>query len=949
MTSTAVRISCVVLTMSVEIAPAGLTAGGFSRDVKPSDTNVTPADVEVITPYVFDGNLSDVPVAIPWQLGDPIKEIPRRGRPRSIQPPPEPRTDPLLATQQGVESRTFTTPLLDFPGMGFTGVFPPDPVGDVGPNHYVQMINSVSGALVAVFDKSGAPIGGPFQLSSMGSGACSGGWGDPIVLHDHLADRWLLSEIGSSGNTLCVYVSQTPDPLGSYFNYAFTTPSFPDYPKYAVWPDAYYVTSNELNPAQYALERSAMLAGSPAMAQRFTAPNLSGFGFQALTPGELDGPEPPPAGAPGYFVRHRDTEAHGPGGFPSEDFLEIWEMSVDFVTPGNSTFTQTANIAITDFDSGLCGFFSLSCFPQAGGPALEPMREVVMWRFQYRNFGSHESLVGNFVTDVDGTDHGGIRWFELRKAGADPWSLHQEGTYAPDEQHRWVGSIAMDGAGNIALGYSLSSSSIFPGIHYTGRLVSDPPGTLPEAETALVDGTGPNPSNRWGNYSSMNIDPADDCSFWYTNAFGSSNWSTHVGVFRFDSCGTPDFTLSAVPDVFDVCAGSPAVYSIIVGSVGGYTLPVTLSASGNPSDTTSGFSSNPVTPPGTSDLTIGNTAAANPGSYSIDVEGDSVSGTHAVTVGLGVFDATPAAPSLVNPPDGAPNQSLTPNFDWTAGAQSAAFTIEVATDIGFTDIVASATVESTEHTFSSPLASNQQYFWRVRGENPCGSGPFSPVFDFFTEALPGDCGVGTTASVHFEDDFESGAPGWTHSGTGDTWALGPGITGPHSGSLVFHADDVSSVSDQRLVSPPVSLPASGSPITLQFWNYQELEDGGTACYDGGILEVSTDGSTWIQLDDPVLITDPYDGPIDDGYSNPLANLPAWCGDPQPWLKSVVDLDAYVDQTVQFRFRLGTDSSTSHPGWDIDDVLVQSCEVLPDLIFEDGFESGDTTAWSATVP
>ena len=160
---------------------------------------------------------------------------------------------------------------------------------------------------------------------------------------------------------------------------------------------------------------------------------------------------------------------------------------------------------------------------------------------------------------------------------------------------------------------------------------------------------------------------------------------------------------------------------------------------------------------------------------------------------------------------------------------------------------------------------------------------------------------------------------------------------------------MSSVSDQRLVSPPVSLPASGSPITLQFWNYQELEDGGTACYDGGILEVSTDGSTWIQLDDPVLITDPYDGPIDDGYSNPLANLPAWCGDPQPWLKSVVDLDAYVDQTVQFRFRLGTDSSTSHPGWDIDDVLVQSCEVLPDLIFEDGFESGDTTAWSATVP
>jgi hypothetical protein len=170
-----------------------------------------------------------------------------------------------------------------------------------------------------------------------------------------------------------------------------------------------------------------------------------------------------------------------------------------------------------------------------------------MWRLQYRNFGTHETLVGNFVTDVDGTDHGGIRWFELRKTGAGPWTLFQEGTYAPDTAHRWMGSVAMDKDGNIALGYSVSSNTVFPSIRYAGRLASDPPGTLPQGEVSVIEGTfsqtGP---TRWGDYSAMVVDPADDCTFWYTNEYVatvSGNWGTRIASFRFPSCAGPSLSI----------------------------------------------------------------------------------------------------------------------------------------------------------------------------------------------------------------------------------------------------------------------------------------------------------------------------------------------------------------------------------------------------------------------
>ncbi|MBN1886960.1 MAG: fibronectin type III domain-containing protein [Thermoflexales bacterium] len=440
-------------------------------------------------------------------------------------------------------SASFSTPSLNFEGMVRTDRIPPDTVGDVGPNHYIQLVNG-NGTQVSIYDKQGVRLAGPFTLASLweangGSAGdpCTIGRGDPIPLYDQLADRWLLSEFASTGNHLCVYISRDSDPvISGWYVYDFSTPETPDYPKYAVWPDAYYVSTNESVPAVYALDRAKMLAGdSGATFQRFWAPELAGFDFQALIPGDLDGATPPPAGSPNYFLRHRDDEVHNPGANdPSRDFLEVWEFRVDFDTPANSSFAKALDIEVAEFDSTLCGLNNMYCFPQPGGSLLDPIAEVVMWRLQYRNFGAYETLLGNFTVDV-GADRGGIRWFELRKAGSGDWGLHQEGTYAPDAANRWIGGIAMDAAGNIALGYSVSSSSVYPSIRYAGRLATDTLGTLPWGEYNVVAGTGSQASNRWGDYSAMSVDPADDCTFWYTNEYipAGGAWRTRIASFGF--------------------------------------------------------------------------------------------------------------------------------------------------------------------------------------------------------------------------------------------------------------------------------------------------------------------------------------------------------------------------------------------------------------------------------
>jgi hypothetical protein len=319
-----------------------------------------------------------------------------------------------------------------------------------------------------------------------------------------------------------------------------------------------------------------------------------------------------------------------------------------------------------------------------------------------------------------------------------------------------------------------------------------------------------------------------------------------------------------------------------------------------------------------------------PGRYPLQVAGtSSPSGiVHSSPATLGVFDQ-PAGPVAVTAPaDGATNQPRRPTFEWAAASQGGAYHLVVATDPGFTDLVIdSSGIAGATFTPDSRLDVSTEHWWRVRAGNPCGDGSWSEVRSFTTEAMPGECGPGTAPLVHFADDFESGAPGWTHSGAGDSWALDdtPIDPPPPSGSWVFHARDTAWVTDQRLESPPIVLPpADQTPITFQLWGSQSIEASAVGCYDGGILEISIDGgSTWAQLT-PVPDTDRYDGMVSADFGNPLAGRMAWCGRPQPWDEAVFNLDAYAGRTVHVRLRLGTDSSAGGDGWDVDDVVVQSC-------------------------
>ncbi|MGB9724147.1 MAG: hypothetical protein ACPL7G_09650, partial [Chloroflexia bacterium] len=446
-------------------------------------------------------------------------------------------------------------PIQNFEGVNnVNGVLPPDTQGDVGPNHYIQWVN----LSFAIWNKSGTLLYGPANGNTLWSGfggPCQDtNDGDPITLYDPLADRWVMSQFAlpnypSGPFYQCFAVSQSPDPLGSWYRYQFTWPNnyMNDYPKIGVWPDGYYMTANQFasGSGQWrgagvaAFERSKMLQGQSAQMVYFNLYTVNS-NYGGMLPSDLDGPVPP-TGSPNYFAEWDDS-----AWIPPNDAVRIWEFHVDWNTPANSTFGLSGNpnqvINTSNVDPNMCGY-ARNCIPQPGTTVkLDAISDRLMYRLQYRNFGTYEVLVTNHTVDANGADLAGIHWFELRRSGG-TWSLYQEGVYSPDAVHRWMGSIAMDQQGNIALGYSVSSSSVYPGIRYAGRLAADPLGQLPQAEAVLRAGSGSQTSTyyRWGDYSAMQVDPTDDCTFWYTQEYyqttSNAGWQTRIGSFKFPSCG----------------------------------------------------------------------------------------------------------------------------------------------------------------------------------------------------------------------------------------------------------------------------------------------------------------------------------------------------------------------------------------------------------------------------
>jgi hypothetical protein len=424
---------------------------------------------------------------------------------------------------------------------------------------------------------------------------------------------------------------------------------------------------------------------------------------------------------------------------------------------------------------------------------------------------------------------------------------------------------------------------------------------------------------------------ANQCEIWagfakrglgYSADQGSSFDFTD-GSEAFDVAGFCAF-ITAAPTSQDVCAGDAVGYIVDLGPF--YTSPpVTMSSSGEPSGTTTTFNPNPVsTVLMSTTMTLSTTGATPAGTYTITITGTDTITASSYDVSLTVVSGDPAAPMLSAPADGATDQIFQPHFIWTAVPNVTGYTIEVATDSGFSNIIESATVTTPSYDLVSVLADGTTYYWRVRTENVCGLTD-SATYSFTT--VSASCNAGTVTSIYYED-FDSGAPGWTHSAPTppDTWVLTDTNSSPGSGSFAYYSEDIDGPNEQNLVSPPIDLPSGGLQYQLLFLNEQNFEDptGSGGCWDGGLLEISTDaGASWTQLDSE-LLSDPYDG---FGNNGPPNGLNLWCGQvggEQPWLNSIVNLDAYAGETVQFRFRNLADAGTGAEGWYIDDFQVTSC-------------------------
>ncbi|HEY1015759.1 MAG TPA: M36 family metallopeptidase, partial [Herpetosiphonaceae bacterium] len=389
-------------------------------------------------------------------------------------------------------------------------------------------------------------------------------------------------------------------------------------------------------------------------------------------------------------------------------------------------------------------------------------------------------------------------------------------------------------------------------------------------------------------------------------------------------------TIAATPPAQTICRGANAAFTVLVGSQN--VAPVTLSASGVPAGATAAFSQNPIAAlPGSSGLTIGNTAAAAAGAYRMTVAAAGAGTNYSIPLSLTIVAAPPEAPGLRLPHHRSTNVDLLPALSWAALPGATAYELEVATDAAFANLVYTATTALPGATLDTRLDADTLYYWRAKAGNVCGFGASSAASVFRTKPAQAVCPVNSATVTVYSTDFERSTAGWTHGGTNDTWALASYQT--TSGIWAWHADDPGAVSDQQLVSPRFNLPSAlHGPVSLRFQNLQLLDGIPVAdlCWDGGLLEVATDGATWIPVPKAALLTDPYDARLLANGSNPLRPAEVWC-DPgyQPrWINSVVDISAYAGQSVQFRWRLASDEIVGREGWYIDDVSVQGCAALP---------------------
>jgi hypothetical protein len=855
-----------------------------------------------------------------------------------LPPVPQGRPNGLIApVQTRVGSGHIPTSSTSFDGVGngFSGPqgtftvnsAPPDTNGAVGPQDYVQIVNTD----FAIFNKdaSRGAVGtvryGPVQINTLWSGfggLCqSDNDGDPIVVYDNIANRWLITQFAVTNpnpNFLqCIAVSTGSDPTGTYNRYAFSYSNFPDYPKFGLWPDAYYATFNMFNASGTsflggevcAFDRTSMLSGASATQQCFSA----GSSFGGLLPASLDGSTQPPAGAPNYIVALNTTTS-----------LAFWKFHVDWSNSNNSTFTGPSSIAVASYAQA-CG--GGTCIPQSGTTnQLDSLADRAMYRLAYRNFGSYESLVvDHAVTAGSGV---GMRWYEIRSPGTTP-TVFQSGTYAPDSNFRWMGSIAEDQSGDMAMGFSLSGSSLHPGISYTGRLVSDPAGQMSQGESNVITGGGSQTGTltRWGDYSAMQIDPADGCTFWYTNEYipsnGSFNWKTRINSFKFSSCGgstSNDFSISANPTSLSIAQGGSGTSTISTAVTSGSAGTVSLTSSVSPAGPTASLNPTSVTAGGSSTLTVNVGSSVATGTYTVTVTGTEGSATHSTSVNVTVTSSGGGG-GITN--GGFETGSLS---GWTAAGTTAISTTahsgSYSARIGSTSPLNGDS--SVSQTFTVPSGMGTLSFWY---QVHCTD---SVTYDWATATLKDNttnttttvlghtctnnstwvkastsvtAGHSVTLTLIDHDDGYAGDPTYTLY---DDAALAAAVTNPivnpgfetgnlsgwtaagttaisttaHSGSYSARVGSTSPLNGDSSVSQTFTVPSGASTLTFYYqvhctdsvtydWATATLKDNTTGTTTTILSHTCTNNGTWAQVTASVTAGHSYTLTLinhDDGYA-----------------------------------------------------------------------------------
>lgn len=822
-------------------------------------------------------------------------------------------------------------------------IIPPDTVGDVGPNHYVQAVN----AAIGIFDKNGNAITPAFKFSSLlmplGTPCSTRNDGDPTIVYDPLADRWIISQFCTAFPPFrqMVAISRTGDPAGQYFVYEFVMPNVKlnDYPKLSVWPDGYYMSSDEFLGSDYvgsgafAFNRQKMLSGDPSAEYvYFNLPFVGAERLGGLLPSDLDGMTPPPEGAPNLFVGYTATE-YG----EAFDAIRLFDFHVDFVDPVRSTFRERSEspLTVATFDP-TSPFGRADISQPAPGERLDSVSDRLMYRIAYRNFGDRESLVFNQtvrLTPPGETYRAGVRLYELTRSGTSSFSVREHSTIGETSASRWLGAAAQDNDGNLAVAYSYASEDKRPAILYSGRLAGEPSGIF-RSEGTLISGTGVQKAfgYRWGDYSGMSVDPQDDCTFWITNEyftlesqeFSDFTWLTRIGAFRFPEC-TPQPLASVAGTVTDVSTGQPVenarvtalAYSRMTSSSGAYG-PLSMV-------------------PGSYTLRV--SARGYQGqSVELTVDGGETTVRDFALVPIPVIESTSAP--VVNEScsinhAAEPGESVTLELGLRNTGHRVADNLNVrlvrsggiidpgpAQDFGSLPPNGSVATRPFTFTISPNIACGGQVtltFLLSAGGEQLGS--------LKIELRAGE--IRYALREAFDETRGRLPEGWSSAATGAQSVWTTATTRSYSPPRSIFSPDPHQIGLNEVISPPIFI--SGPDAKLSFRNWYDLETTflRNRLYDGSVLEISMDGGPWqdVVTAGGAFESGGYDGVIDACCQNPLAGRMGWSGrsginQTSEFITSVVRLpSSAASRTIRLRWRVGTDIGAFREGQYIDDVTV----------------------------